>query len=210
MTRCVRFMTRSASWHPIRSTASAHPTSIRSGGSPFSANTQGDHGLNMGGVALSGIQRNRDGFGPGVLFPRHTELPESRKTPGQPEKGGEQAVAAHVDGRGEIREPEDEFLERVSECPRLREAVLALEEIERREGGGARGYGLLAGIDVRAKDGQPGLAGHEVQKRLFDAGLPVKATSDALLLAPAFVATPAQVDEMIAILRSVLAQIEWS
>ena len=51
-----------------------------------------------------------------------------------------------------------------------------------------RGYGLLAGVDVRTKDGAPGLAGHEVQKRLFDAGLHVKATGDALLLAPAFVA----------------------
>lgn len=67
-----------------------------------------------------------------------------------------------------------------------------------------RGYGLLAGVDVRTKDGAPGLAGHEVQKRLFDAGLHVKATGDALLLAPAFVAERAHVDEMVAILRDVL------
>jgi beta-alanine--pyruvate transaminase len=67
-----------------------------------------------------------------------------------------------------------------------------------------RGYGLFAGVDLRAKDGQPGLAGHEVQKRLFDAGLHVKATGDALLLAPAFVYEPAQVDELVAILRDVL------
>jgi beta-alanine--pyruvate transaminase len=68
-----------------------------------------------------------------------------------------------------------------------------------------RGYGLLAGVDVRTKDGAPGLAGHEVQKRLFDAGLHLKATGDALLLAPAFVAERAHVDEMVATLRDVLA-----
>ena len=69
-----------------------------------------------------------------------------------------------------------------------------------------RGYGLLAGIDVRAKPGAPGLAGHEAQKRLFDAGLHVKATGDALLLAPAFVFSRGQIDEMLGLLRDVLAQ----
>jgi beta-alanine--pyruvate transaminase len=73
-----------------------------------------------------------------------------------------------------------------------------------------RGYGLLAGMDVRAKDGTPGLAGHLVQKRLFDAGLHVKATGDALLLAPAFVAEPAHVDEIVGVLRDVLGAVEWS
>jgi beta-alanine--pyruvate transaminase len=70
-----------------------------------------------------------------------------------------------------------------------------------------RGYGLLAGVDVRARDGAPGLAGHEAQKRLFDAGLHVKATGDALLLAPAFVTTRGQVDEAVAMLREVLARL---
>jgi len=67
-----------------------------------------------------------------------------------------------------------------------------------------RCYGLLAGVDVHAKSGQPGLAGHEIQKRLFDTGLHVKATGDSLLLAPAFVFERAQLDEMVAILRDVL------
>jgi len=67
-----------------------------------------------------------------------------------------------------------------------------------------RCYGLLAGVDVRTKNGQPGLAGHEIQKHLFDTGLHVKATGDSLLLAPAFVFERAQLDEMVAILRDVL------
>ncbi len=69
-----------------------------------------------------------------------------------------------------------------------------------------RGYGLLAGVDVRVKGGQPGLAGHELQKRLFDAGLHVKATGDSLLLAPAFVFERKQVDELVAMLRDVLGE----
>jgi beta-alanine--pyruvate transaminase len=73
-----------------------------------------------------------------------------------------------------------------------------------------RGYGLLAGIDVRTRDAAPGLAGHLVQKRLFDAGLHVKATGDALLVAPAFVAEREHVDDMVGILREVLSAVEWS
>jgi beta-alanine--pyruvate transaminase len=68
-----------------------------------------------------------------------------------------------------------------------------------------RGYGLLAGLDLRPRDGAPGLAGNEAQKRLFDAGVHVKATGDALLLAPAFVFTRAQLDELFGTLREVLA-----
>jgi beta-alanine--pyruvate transaminase len=45
-----------------------------------------------------------------------------------------------------------------------------------------------------------------VQKRLFDAGLHVKATGDSLLLAPAFVYTRAQVDELVGSLRDVLSR----
>jgi beta-alanine--pyruvate transaminase len=67
-----------------------------------------------------------------------------------------------------------------------------------------RGYGLLAGVDLRPQGGEPGLAGHEVQKLLFDAGLHLKATGDALLFAPAYVAEPSQIDEMLAIARDVL------
>ena len=52
------------------------------------------HGVNMGGVALSGILRNRESFGPGVagvVHMRHTALPENRMTRGQPARGAELA-----------------------------------------------------------------------------------------------------------------------
>ena len=46
------------------------------------------HGVNIGGVSLSGMVRNRETFGavmPGVAHMRHTWLPENRYTMGQPE-----------------------------------------------------------------------------------------------------------------------------
>ena len=52
------------------------------------------HGVNMGGVALSGMVNNRRTFGvglPGVHFMRHTALPENRFARGQPETGADLA-----------------------------------------------------------------------------------------------------------------------
>jgi beta-alanine--pyruvate transaminase len=52
------------------------------------------HGVNMGGVALSGMVNNRRTFGvgmPGVHFMRHTALPENTFVRGQPQAGGDLA-----------------------------------------------------------------------------------------------------------------------
>ena len=67
-----------------------------------------------------------------------------------------------------------------------------------------RGYGMLAGIDL-APGEVGGARGHEVQKRLFDAGLHVKNTSDTVIVAPAFVAEGSHIDEMCGVLRRVLS-----
>lgn len=52
------------------------------------------HGVNLGGTSLAGMVRNREAFGPGlagVAHMRHTWLPESRYTRGQPQQGAELA-----------------------------------------------------------------------------------------------------------------------
>jgi beta-alanine--pyruvate transaminase len=52
------------------------------------------HGVNIGGVSLSGMVKNRENFGsglPGVAHMRHTWLEENRFTPGQGEHGGDLA-----------------------------------------------------------------------------------------------------------------------
>ncbi len=58
-----------------------------------------------------------------------------------------------------------------------------------------RGYGMMAGIDL-AQDGPVGNAGISIQKQLFHAGLHVKATGDALIVAPPLISTEQHIDEM--------------
>ncbi len=66
-----------------------------------------------------------------------------------------------------------------------------------------RGYGMIMGIDLKPAD-MPGSVGVSVQKKLFHAGLHVKATGDALIVAPPLIATAAHVDEICIKLRTVL------
>ena len=69
-----------------------------------------------------------------------------------------------------------------------------------------RGYGMIAGLDI-VPDGSPGKAGLEFQKRLFAAGLHVKATGDAIILAPPLISEQSHIDEICGILGKVLGQI---
>ncbi|MFZ0487992.1 MAG: aminotransferase class III-fold pyridoxal phosphate-dependent enzyme [Arenicellales bacterium] len=60
----------------------------------FASRERAYHGVNMGGVSLSGMIKNRQAFGPGlpgVAHMRHTWLPEHRMVRGQPEAGAELA-----------------------------------------------------------------------------------------------------------------------
>ena len=66
-----------------------------------------------------------------------------------------------------------------------------------------RGYGMITGIDL-APSGGPGNAGITVQKKLFHSGLHVKATGDALIVAPPLISTEANIDEIGEKLRKVL------
>jgi beta-alanine--pyruvate transaminase len=66
-----------------------------------------------------------------------------------------------------------------------------------------RSVGMMAAVDV-AVDGVPGARGHEAQKRLYDAGLNLKSTGDALIVAPPLVMEDKHLDEIVAKLRQVL------
>ncbi|MBP0617702.1 aminotransferase class III-fold pyridoxal phosphate-dependent enzyme [Jiella mangrovi] len=70
-----------------------------------------------------------------------------------------------------------------------------------------RGYGMMAGIQLKPAE-TPGLKGSQVQRALFDAGLHVKATGDALIVAPAFVSSQSELEQMADILRRVLGRTE--
>jgi beta-alanine--pyruvate transaminase len=68
-----------------------------------------------------------------------------------------------------------------------------------------RGFGLLAGVEIKAGKA-PGVRGAELQAKLFDRGLHVKTTGDVAIIAPAFIAGRAEIDQMTAILRDALLE----
>lgn len=82
-------------------------------------------------------------------------------------------------------------------------AIHSLEDIELVAD--IRAYGLLSGIDIKPGS-QPGMRGTQIQKQLFHNGLHVKFTGDSGIVAPPFVSTREQVDEICAILRTTLEE----
>jgi len=67
-----------------------------------------------------------------------------------------------------------------------------------------RGFGLLAGIEVKAGKA-PGLRGNELQAKLYDRGLHVKTTGDVAIMSPAFIASREDIDQMADMLRETIA-----
>lgn len=70
-----------------------------------------------------------------------------------------------------------------------------------------RGYGMMSGIQLKP-GATPGAKGSIVQRRLFNEGLHVKATGDALIFAPALVSTEEDLTQMTAILQKILGNAE--
>jgi beta-alanine--pyruvate transaminase len=67
-----------------------------------------------------------------------------------------------------------------------------------------RGFGMLAGVEVKPGKA-PGARGQELQARLYDRGLHVKTTGDVVIMAPAFIASRADIDAMADMLREAIA-----
>ena len=68
-----------------------------------------------------------------------------------------------------------------------------------------RAVGMMAAVEVAA-EGTPGARGHELQKRLFDAGVNLKATGDNLIVAPPFVSEKSHIDHIVSVMRDVLSK----
>src|SRR5580692_4525986 len=68
-----------------------------------------------------------------------------------------------------------------------------------------RGFGMLAGIELNPGKAA-GVRGSELQATLFDRGLHVKTTGDVAIMAPAFIASRADIDLMGSILRDAIAE----
>jgi beta-alanine--pyruvate transaminase len=67
-----------------------------------------------------------------------------------------------------------------------------------------RGFGLLGAFDL-APGGAVGARGFEMVKKCFSAGLVVRLAGDTVIVAPPFIAETSDLDQIFAILRSVIA-----
>ena len=103
----------------------------------------------------------------------------------------------------DIFEKENIF-NRVKEIsPYFQDALHSLKDLECVEN--IRGYGLLGGIDIRKKD-KPGKAGFQVYKACYENGVNLKATGDALVLAPPFISEKKHIDEIFDKIRKSINQ----
>jgi beta-alanine--pyruvate transaminase len=70
-----------------------------------------------------------------------------------------------------------------------------------------RNLGLVAGIELEPRAGEPGERGQEAFTACFEQGLLVRVTGDTIALSPSLIVEPDQIDEIMQTLREVLATI---
>jgi beta-alanine--pyruvate transaminase len=69
-----------------------------------------------------------------------------------------------------------------------------------------RNFGLAAGIELAPRANSVGERGAATQAAAFDCGLLTRAPGDTVILAPPFVSTPEQINEMVARMRAAIEQ----
>jgi beta-alanine--pyruvate transaminase len=70
-----------------------------------------------------------------------------------------------------------------------------------------RNLGLVAGIEVDPRPGQPGARGFDLFLRCFELGVLVRGTGDTIALSPPLIVERAQIDELIGKLGDALRQV---
>jgi beta-alanine--pyruvate transaminase len=66
-----------------------------------------------------------------------------------------------------------------------------------------RGFGLLGAVEL-APQGKPGERGFKILCKAFEEGIVLRAAGDTIVLAPPFVASPAEIEQMVDITRRVI------
>ncbi len=96
----------------------------------------------------------------------------------------------------------EKLVERAAEMsPRFLEGLFALKDIPVVTD--IRGYGLFGTLDIAPKE-KPGARGYELLQQLFDTGILIKMTGDALLVAPPLICEDKHLDELFTKVRDVL------
>lgn len=90
--------------------------------------------------------------------------------------------------------------------PYFEEAVHSLADLEQVVS--IRNFGLAAGVEIKAKDGEPGLRGFRAQALAFRHGVLTRAPGDTLVLAPPFITSRSQIDQMVDGFRKAIKEID--
>ena len=85
--------------------------------------------------------------------------------------------------------------------PKFLEGLFALKDLPAVTD--IRGYGLFGTLDIAPLE-RPGLRGAKLTQELFEAGLIIKMTGDALLVSPPFICEDKHLDELFTKIRDVL------
>ena len=94
----------------------------------------------------------------------------------------------------------EKLIERADEMsPYFLDGLFSLKDID--VIANIRGYGMMGGIDIKMEE-KPGKSGYATFKKLFEAGLSLKATGDCLIVAPPFIADKSHIDEIVEKLRT--------
>ncbi|HEY0271044.1 MAG TPA: aspartate aminotransferase family protein [Sphingomonas sp.] len=70
-----------------------------------------------------------------------------------------------------------------------------------------RTIGLVAGIELAPRDGAAGARGHDLFVDCFEHGLLTRASGDTIVLSPPLIVEPAQIGEMVAMIRAALERL---
>ena len=154
--------------------------------------------LNFSGFSISGV------IPPKRLFDRYNELPPKRNSPSLIHTCNK--VESFVESSGvtdflksETLEKEDIFNKVKKLSKHFQDGLHSLKDLECVDS--IRNYGLLGGIDISMRD-KPGKAGFNVYKKCYDAGVNIKPTGDALIIAPPFICERKHIDEIIEKIRT--------
>jgi beta-alanine--pyruvate transaminase len=88
--------------------------------------------------------------------------------------------------------------------PYFEDAVHSLADLDKVVS--VRNFGLAAGIELNAKDGAPGQRGFQTQALAFKHGVLTRAPGDTLVLAPPFISTRGQIDQMVDAFRKAIIE----
>ncbi|MBT4167255.1 MAG: aminotransferase class III-fold pyridoxal phosphate-dependent enzyme, partial [Rhodospirillaceae bacterium] len=71
-----------------------------------------------------------------------------------------------------------------------------------------RNIGLVAGIELSAREGAPGKRGMEACIKAYEAGLMVRVTGDIIALSPPLILEKSHIDEMVEITSNVIKELD--